>query len=46
MKKSEVIKSIIEIVINYEGCEAMEELEYLFGELRTAKIIEGKEKNV
>lgn len=46
MKKSEVITNIIKIVIDNEGCEPMEELEYLFGELSTSKIIEGKEKNV
>lgn len=46
MKKSEVITNIIKIVIDNEGCETMAELEWLFGELNTAKLIEGKEKNV
>ncbi len=42
MKKSEIIERIIEIVINSEGAEPMSELEWLFGELSTARILEDK----
>ena len=43
MKNSEIIENIIEIVINSEGAEQMTELEWLFGELSTARILEDKE---
>lgn len=46
MKNSEIIEGIIEIVINSEGANPIAELEWLFGELSTARILEEKgEKN-
>lgn len=46
MKNSEIIEGIIEIVINSEGASPMAELEWLFGELSTARILEQKESKV
>ena len=43
MKNSEIIENIIKIVIDNEGAELMPELEWLFGELSTARILEDKE---
>lgn len=46
MKNTEKIENIIEIVINSEGASPMSELEWLFSELSTARILEQKESKV
>ena len=43
MKNPEIIKNIIEVIIEYTGTDNFDELEWLFGELSTARIIEDKE---
>ena len=43
MKKSETIKNIIDLIIEYTGSENFAELEWLFSELSTARILEDKE---
>lgn len=43
MKNSEIIESIIKVVIDNGGAEHISELEWLFNELSTARILEDKE---
>lgn len=43
MKKSVIIKNIIDVLIEYTGSGNFAELEWLFSELNTARIIEDKE---